>query len=133
ALGLAGDYARYPDLAGRALALRRPGDPADAEFAFAHFAGLSATFRGEHGRAAEPLRRSVALAATLDEAGALTRASLAAILLGDEAHAHRLATRAAAVARGQGDVCAVPQALEFATLAEFLLGRFDTEATGLEG
>jgi DNA-binding CsgD family transcriptional regulator len=133
ALSLAGDYARYSDLAGLASALRQPDDPTDAEFMVEHFAGLSATFRGDHDRAAEPLRRSVVLATAIDETATLTRASLAAMVHGDPVLAHHLATRAATLARQGRDVSALPQALEFAALAELVMGRFDTTATELEG
>jgi DNA-binding CsgD family transcriptional regulator len=133
ALSLAGDYTRFSDLAGRAMTLRRLDDSTDAEFMAEHFAGLSATFLGEHDRATWPLRRSVALAAVIDEPATLVRASLAAIVHGDPARAHHLATRATALARNGGDVSALPQALEFAALAEMVMGRFDTTATALEG
>lgn len=132
ALALAGDHARFAELAGRAAALRRPDDPIAAEFVFEHFAGLSATFRGEHGRAVTPLRRAVTLATTLGETGTLIRASMAALLLGDAACAYRLAARAAGLARDHGDVPAVPQALESATMAELVTGRLD-DATGVQG
>jgi DNA-binding CsgD family transcriptional regulator len=132
ALTLAGDHAGFAELAGRALALRRPDGPADEEYVFEHFAGMSATFRRQHGRAVAALRRSVTLADRLGGTAALTRTSLAALVLGDGAEAYRLAARAADVARGQGEVAAVAQALESAAMARFVMGQLDP-GTCLEG
>ncbi|MGC7095203.1 AAA family ATPase [Amycolatopsis lurida] len=133
ALCLSGRYSRYPELARRALALRRPDEPPAVEAMFDHLATLSATFRGAHSLAVDPSRRLLALAPTLDDADTLTRTSTAAIFRGDEARALELATRAIRVARADGDASALPQAMEAATLAEFALGRFDNPATGLDG
>ncbi|WP_143447252.1 helix-turn-helix transcriptional regulator [Kibdelosporangium aridum] len=133
ALCLSGGHARYPDIAQRALALRRPEEPPDVESMFDHFATLSATFRGEHRRAISLSRRMFARAASLNDVGTLTRTSMAAIFRGDEAQAYALASKAARIAQTDGDVPAVPQAMEIAALAEFLLGRCDNPATGLEG
>jgi DNA-binding CsgD family transcriptional regulator len=132
ALALAGDHARFAELAERAAALRRPDDPIEAEFVFEHFAGLAATFRGEHGRAVPPLRRAVTLAGTLGGTSTLIRASMAALVLGDAAGAYGLAVRAAGLARDRGDVPAIPQALESAAMADLVTGRLD-DTTGVQG
>jgi DNA-binding CsgD family transcriptional regulator len=133
ALCLSGGYPHYPDIARRALALRRPNEPPGVESMFDHFATLSATFRGEHSQATGPSRRLFALARTATDVETLIRTSMVAIFRGDEAQAYRLATKAAQVARADGDVSTVPQAMEVATLAEFLLGRYDNTTAGLEG
>lgn len=121
---LAGDYARYPAIARRAGALRQPGEPPALELVFEQFAGQAALFEGRLAAAVGPLRRVFSLATSLDDARALTSASGAAILLGDDVRAGRLATRAAEVARATGDRAVLPQALEYAAVAEFALGRY---------
>ncbi|GIJ70111.1 transcriptional regulator [Virgisporangium ochraceum] len=120
----AGDYTRYPEIARRVAALRQPGEPPAVELVFEQFAGQAALFQGRHGAAVGPLKRVFALATSLDDAAALTAASGAAILLGDDVRAGRLATRAAEVARSTGNRAVLPQALEFAAVAEFALGRY---------
>ncbi|GIJ53367.1 LuxR C-terminal-related transcriptional regulator [Virgisporangium aurantiacum] len=121
---LAGDYARYPAIAGRAGALRQPNEPPALELVFEQFAGQAALFQGRLAAAVGPLKRVFSLATSLDDARALTSASGAAILLGDDVRAGRLATRAAEVARATGDRAVLPQALEYAAVAEFALGRY---------
>jgi DNA-binding CsgD family transcriptional regulator len=133
ALCLSGGYPRYPDIARQALALRHPDDPLPVELMFDHFTTLSMTFRGEHSRAVGPSRRLLALARTLDDVDTLTRTSTAAIFRGDEAQAYQLAGKAVRIAREAGDVSALPQAMEVATLAEFALGHYNDATTGLEG
>ena len=127
----AGDYAAYPDIARRALALRQPDEPPALELIFELFAGQAALFRGRHAAAVQPLRRVFTLAAALDDAATLTAASSAAILLGDDARAGQLANRAAEVARQTGNAAILPQALELAAVAEFALGRHDAAAATL--
>jgi DNA-binding CsgD family transcriptional regulator len=131
ALLMSGDYPRYTDVARNALKLRRADEPIDTELLFEQFAGTAAMFEGNYDEADEPLRKVLALAHALDDAVALTRASMSAILLGDDVQAYRLAIRAATVARATGDVSIVPQALELAGAAEFALGRYDASATTL--
>ncbi|GAB3891450.1 LuxR family transcriptional regulator [Kibdelosporangium lantanae] len=133
AMCLAGDYPHYPDVARRALALRRPDEPPAVESMFDHFATLSATFRGDHSHAIGPSRRLFTVARTVDDVETLIRTSMAAIFRGDETQAHRLATEATRIAQANGDVATLPQAMEVATLANFLLGRYDDTAAGLEG
>ena len=128
-----GDYSHYPRVARQALALRRPNEPLAVEFVCELFATLSATFRGEHRQAADPLRRVLALAPVLDDAGSLSQASFAAILCGAEAEAYRLASRGTAVAQANRDVSAGPRALDLLALAEFAMGRYDNPATALRG
>lgn len=121
---LAGDYARYPAIARQVAALRQPGEPPALELVFEQFAGQAALFQGRLGAAVGPLRRVFTLATGLDDARALVSASGAAILLGDDARAGRLAVRAAEVARATGNRAVLPQALEHAAVAEFALGRY---------
>ena len=126
-----GDYSHYPQVARQALALRRPNEPVAVEFVCEYFATLSATFRGEHRQATDPLRRVLALAPVLDDAGSLSQASFAAILCGAEAQAYRLASHGTAVAQANRDVSAWPRALDLLALAEFAMGRYDNPATAL--
>jgi len=130
----AGDHASFAAVAAQALQLRRPDDPIEAQLLFEHFTGLSAAFAGEPRRAERSLRRVLALAPRLDDAVALVRAGLAGILLGDDGEAHRLATRAATVARARGDLLTVPHALEVAASADLALGGFDAAtSSALDG
>jgi len=131
ALCLVGDYAEFRALADQALALRRPGEPREAELAFEQLAGLTAMFRGDYAGARPSLRRVIALATALDEPTALARASLAAIVLGDDEVAYRLAMRAATLAEAAGRQAAVPRALELAAAAECALGRYTAAAATL--
>ncbi|BCJ78057.1 transcriptional regulator [Catellatospora sp. IY07-71] len=134
AVCFSGDHPRYVEVATRAAALRRPGDPADLEVVFEHIAGFGATFLGRHDRALRPLRRTIDLGAALDSAAPLTCAAASALLLADDVGAHRLAARAVEVARDTGDVSALPLALEMAAYAEYWLGRYDAAAaTSLQG
>ncbi|MEV4411464.1 AAA family ATPase [Catellatospora sp. NPDC049609] len=134
AICFSGDYPRYAEVAKRAAALRRPGDPDHLEVVFEHIAGFAATFLGRHERALAPLHRVVDLGAALDTASPLTCAAAAALLLADDVGAHRLATRAVEVARDTGDVSALPLALEMTAYAEYWLGRYDAAAaTSLQG
>ncbi|MEV4319085.1 LuxR C-terminal-related transcriptional regulator [Actinocrispum sp. NPDC049592] len=133
ALCLAGGYSRYPDIARRARALRQPAETPAVAAMFDYFDALSATFQGDHRRALGPSKRLLAVAPTMADADTLTRTSMAAIFRGDEAEAHRLATRAARIARTTNDVPGLPQAMEVVSLAEFALGRFDNLATALDG
>ncbi len=133
ALVTSGEYTRYPALADRALSLRRADEPPAALFIFELFAGLAALFRGRPAAAVPPLRHALALAGALDQPTALMRASLAALFLGDEAQAHGMALHAAHLARADGDVCTVPQALESAALAELAVGAPETSVASLEG
>ncbi|WP_239086761.1 helix-turn-helix transcriptional regulator [Catellatospora methionotrophica] len=134
AVCFSGDYPRYAEVASRAAALRRPGDPPDLEVVFEHIAGFAYTFGGRHHRALAPLRRVLELGAALDTASPLTCASAAALLLADDVGAHRLAARAVEVARDSGDVSALPLALEMTAYAEYWLGRYDAAAaTSMHG
>jgi len=130
-LCMSGDFGRYPEVERRARALRRPVEPVAAEFMFAQLAGVSATLQGHHAQAVEPLRRAVALAAALGDPVSLTRGSMAALLLGDESQTYRLATEAVTRARAAGELAAVPQARQFAALAQLWLGRPDTACVDL--
>lgn len=129
ALCLSGDHVNYTDVARQALALQRDGEPPDMELVFAYFTGLAAMFRGRPDEAVGPLRTVLTLAGRLDDTTVLLRASLAAILLGDDHAARRLAERAIAVARAHDDAVSVPQALELAAYADLALGRHDSALT----
>src|SRR6185369_8384823 len=108
---MSGDCGGYAELIRRAAT--GTADPqADSTLLRGHFAGMDALFKGDY-RTAEPqLRQVVRQARDRDDPVALTLATMAAILLGDNPQAYGLAVRAAAVARTDGDVAIVPQALE---------------------
>jgi DNA-binding CsgD family transcriptional regulator len=130
----AADYRRYREIARAALALRQPDEPPALELIFELFAGQAALFQGRHAAAVGPIRRVFALATALDDAAALTAASGAAILLGHDGRAQRLANRAVEVASRTANRAILPQALELAAMAEFALGHHDAAtATLLEG
>ncbi|MET7419479.1 LuxR C-terminal-related transcriptional regulator [Dactylosporangium sp. NPDC005555] len=134
ALLATGRHDQFVALAGRALRLRRPGDTAGAVLLFEHLTGLRALFSGEPSRAGEPMRRVLRLAAGIDDPQALVRAAGAAILIGEDQQAYRLAVRAARLAGGEGDRATVPRALDLAATAAFALGDLDLAvATATEG
>jgi DNA-binding CsgD family transcriptional regulator len=124
AMCLSGEYGHFAAVARRALDLRRSDEPLATQLMFDQFAGLTAMFQGDYAKGIPALRRVLALAHALDDPAALIRASMAAIVLGDDLQAYRLAVRAAAAARTTGDLAAVPQALELAAAAECALGRY---------
>ncbi|MFD0576663.1 helix-turn-helix transcriptional regulator [Dactylosporangium darangshiense] len=127
ALCASGRHDRFPEVAALALGLRPAGHEGGAvdEMLFAHFEGLAAGFRGQPERAAKPLRRVLELAAVIDEPPALVRAAWAGIIVGQDEVAHRLASRAARLARGVGDRATEPLALEVAATAALALGDLD--------
>ena len=132
AMCLSGEYAHFADVAQRALGLRQVDEPLATQLMFDQLAGLTAMYRGDYAQGVPALRRVLALADELDEPTALIRASTAAIVLGDDRQAYRLAVRAAGSARSTGDLAAVPQALELAAAAECALGRYDEAGDTLE-
>ncbi|GLW07834.1 transcriptional regulator [Microtetraspora sp. NBRC 13810] len=131
---LAGDHQRYLAIARYAAALRRPDDPAATQLVFEHLDGLAATFRGEHDKAAGPLRRVLELAARVRQPAELMRAGIAALMLGEDAQALALSTRAVETARARGAAATVPHALESLINAELWMGRYAAvTAHALEG
>lgn len=131
AMCLSGEYGTFAAVARRALRLRRPDDPLAIRFIFDLFSGLTAMYRGDLAAGIPPLRRVLSMAHELEDPAALIRASMAAIVLGDDLQAYRLAVRAADAARAVGDLTCVPQALELAAAAECALGRYDAAASTL--
>ena len=86
-------------------------------------------FRGDHATAFPELRRAVALADQVSQPVALTRAALAALLIGDDDRARALAGRAVARARTRGEQALVPHALEIAAFADLAAGRYGAATT----
>jgi DNA-binding CsgD family transcriptional regulator len=121
ALLLSGACAHYVHLA------RHSGDAALID----QLRGLDRLFRGDHARAAAPLRRSVSRAGNLDDPAALSQAALSAVLVGDNPGAYRLAARAAVLARFGGDAAMVPPALELVAMAAATSGHYDVAVTAL--
>lgn len=138
AICLTGDHYRYAEVARRASALRRPGDPPDLELLTTFAAGVGATLRGDHDQGGPALRRVVVLGGRLT-GPALTPAALlcgavAGLLVAVDGAAHRLADRAVELARARGDRSVLPRALELRAVAEYWLGRHATAAeTAREG
>ncbi|WP_330186328.1 LuxR family transcriptional regulator [Dactylosporangium sp. AC04546] len=109
-------------------------EPCVAELLNGHFDGLSAMFGGNLAAAVPPLRKVLTLAGRMRDPAVLLRAAVVGLFIGDDAQAHRLAHRAAGLARDAGELATVPQALEIAASADLALGGFEAAvATGLEG
>ncbi|MFI7492337.1 AAA family ATPase [Micromonospora echinaurantiaca] len=127
-----GDQYRYAEVARRAAALRRPGDPPAAELMTALAAGVAATLRGDHERGGPALRRAVVLGNRLTGPAltptALTCAAVAGLLVAVDGAAHRLAERAVELARARGELSLLSRALELRAIAEYWLGRHDAAA-----
>ncbi|MEV7971068.1 LuxR C-terminal-related transcriptional regulator [Sphaerisporangium sp. NPDC088356] len=131
---VAGDNRRFLAIARRAAALRRPDDRPATQLMFEYLAGMAATFRGEHAEAADPLRRVLRLAPATRDPAMLVWAGVASLLLGQDAHALMLATRAVETARGKGVASALPQLLESVIHAEIWMGRYTSvAANAVEG
>lgn len=130
AICLTGDHYRYAEVARRARALRRPGDPPDVELLTTFAAGVGATLRGDHEQGGPALRRVVVLGGrltgpALTPAG-LVCAAVAGLLVAVDGAAHRLADRAVELARARGERSVLPRALELRAVAEYWLGRHAT-------
>ncbi|GAA3452956.1 helix-turn-helix transcriptional regulator [Dactylosporangium matsuzakiense] len=106
-----------------------PGHGPVEALLFEYVAGMAAGYAGEPARAGAPLARVIALAAACDEPAALVRAAWAGIVTGRDEDAHRLAGRAARLARGAADRATEPMAAEAAATAALALGDLDLAAT----
>lgn len=126
-LCFSGEQYRYADLARRARALARPGDPPATELTSTYLAGVAATLRGDLEQAGPALRRVVVRGGQLTgpalTPAALTWAASAGLLVAVDGAAHRLAERAVELARDTHDLAALPRALELRATAEYWLGR----------
>ncbi|MET8154740.1 AAA family ATPase [Sphaerisporangium sp. NPDC005289] len=120
----AGDHQRFLAIARRAAVLRRPDERPATRLMFEFLEGMAATLRGRHAEAAEPLRRVLLLAPHVHSTAMLVWAGSAGLLLGDDANALALATRAVESARGRGGASALPQLLSAVINAELWLGRY---------
>ncbi|MDG4839774.1 AAA family ATPase [Micromonospora sp. WMMD967] len=132
AVCFAGDQYRYAEVGRRASGLRRPDDPPATELMSSLVAGVAATLRGDHERAGPALRRAVVLGGRLTGPAstptALTCAAAAGLVVAVDGAAHRLADRAATVARDRGELSMLSRALELRAVAEYWLGRHETAA-----
>ena len=124
---LAGDHPRFLAMANRIGPLRNSEESPAAQLLFDHFAGLSSALRGDHGRAAAPLRRVVEVAPAMGDPATLVLAINAALFLGDFTSARRLAEQAVAEARAQ-DPTALPFALAWLAFAEVRNERYGSAA-----
>ncbi|MBM2619776.1 AAA family ATPase [Actinoplanes sp. LDG1-06] len=124
ACGRTGNAGRFPALARQAAARSRDDSPADA-MAKHQVLGLADLMTGADESGFGHLREVLRLAGRTSEAQPLIRAANAAILLGDDHRAARLATRAVTSARESGNAPLVPEALEVAAYAELAAGRHD--------
>ncbi|MFC4529200.1 helix-turn-helix transcriptional regulator [Sphaerisporangium dianthi] len=125
---MAGDHQRFLAIARRAAALRRPDDRPATQLMFEYLEGMAATLRGRHAEAAGPLRRVLCLAPRVDSPALLVWAGAASLLLGDDASALALASRAVESARGRGGGSALPQLLSTVIYAEMWMGRYGSVA-----
>ncbi|MCZ7374814.1 AAA family ATPase [Micromonospora sp. WMMC250] len=132
AVCFAGDQYRYAEVGRRASALRRPDDPPATELMSSLVAGVAATLRGDHERAGPALRRAVVLGGRLTGPAstptALSCAAAAGLVVAVDGAAHRLADRAATVARDRGELSMLSRALELRAVAEYWLGRHEAAA-----
>ncbi|GAA4663392.1 response regulator transcription factor [Amycolatopsis dongchuanensis] len=117
----AGDYAAFFTTAERVRALARPEEPLPRLMSD-HFAGLAAALRGRFDEAREPLLRVVAAAEHLAGCAPKVWAVLAALVLGDDERAQRLATQAVSAAADDGVLA--PWALEFLAHTALRLDRY---------
>ncbi|MGW3787330.1 AAA family ATPase [Micromonospora chokoriensis] len=132
AVCFAGDQYRYAEVGRQASALRRPDDPPATVLMSSLVAGVAATLRGDHERAGPALRRAVVLGGRLTGPAstptALNCAAAAGLVVAVDGAAHRLADRAATVARDRGELSMVSRALELRAVAEYWLGRHEAAA-----
>jgi DNA-binding CsgD family transcriptional regulator len=128
AVYLSGRPGCYPQIARRALALRRGDEPPPIAMAFHHVTGLTDLIAGRDAPAFAALGRAVALADRIDDPGTLIRLAKAGILIGDDRSASTLAGRAATLAGTTGALALVPQALEVAAQAELAAGHYAAAA-----
>ncbi|MGN9840420.1 LuxR C-terminal-related transcriptional regulator [Nonomuraea sp. H19] len=124
----AGDLPTFLSIAQRAAMLRHADDRPSVQLMFEYLDGMAATFSGRHEAAAAPLRRVVELAPAVGSPVQLVWASVASLLLGEDAAALELSVRAVDTARQRGTVSAVPQLLELMIQAQFSLGRYSSVA-----
>ncbi|MGC5033730.1 LuxR C-terminal-related transcriptional regulator [Micromonospora sp. DT229] len=132
AVCFAGDHYRYAEVARRAAAMRRDGDPQWAHLLTTLISGVAATLRGDHADGGPLLRQAVALGGRLTGAAAtptaLCGAAAAGLLVAVDAAAYRLAERAVELATERGEVSMLPRALELRAMSEYWLGRHDAAA-----
>ncbi|GIJ76208.1 helix-turn-helix transcriptional regulator [Micromonospora phaseoli] len=130
AVCFSGEQYRYAEVARRMAALRRDGDPPQAQLMSTLVGGVAATLRGEHTGAGPLLRRAVVLGGRLTGAAltptALSGAAVAGLLVAVDAPAHRLADRAVELARDRGELSLLPRTLELRAMTEYWLGRHAT-------
>ncbi|PRW64186.1 helix-turn-helix transcriptional regulator [Actinopolyspora mortivallis] len=131
---LAGDYRSYYELADRAALLRSADDTPETALMFEHFAGISATFRGEHVRAVPALRKVVHLAESTTDSDSALWGSQAAFTLGLPHQARDLALGARHEERRRDEGSQEPWACVYVSLAALLLDRHaEAETASLEG
>ena len=123
----AGDLKRFAIAARRAQAV--VGDRADelapaVRLGLHYLTGMTAQFAGRTEEAAGPLRSVVNAALNVDEPSAIVLAAACAIVGGDRALVHALATRGLNAARHAGATAIIPHAIEIITLAECWSGRY---------
>ncbi|MFJ2029564.1 AAA family ATPase [Streptosporangium sp. NPDC087985] len=133
AASYAGDHVRLAAAARRADSLdTTPGTR--AVLMRAYLSAMAEAASGDIPRALGPLREVVRTAGLVDDPDALGWAGTAALMLGDDANARSLSSRAVALARTRGAVTAVPQALEPLIYSELWTGRLGIAgANALEG
>lgn len=126
---VAGDYTGFFAIAQRATALSRPGEPPLLRLMSDHFTGLSALLQGRFEQAREPLLRVVEIAETVPGCAPKTWATLAALVLGDDARAQQLAAQAVNAAAGDGNAVLGPWASEFLAHTALRLDHYASAAS----
>jgi DNA-binding CsgD family transcriptional regulator len=127
AAGYAGDMATLRD-AGEAARLIDPGDDAEAALARDLATGFADMIGGDTESGAARLRRALERAGTVDGPEQLVLAASGAFWLGDLPAAADLAGRAVRTARVADMTGTLPHALEYLSLADLMLGRYDVAA-----
>ncbi|WP_461023431.1 LuxR C-terminal-related transcriptional regulator, partial [Thalassiella azotivora] len=121
----------HADALAQARALVARGVPG-ADLVVAYLTGLAAALGLDHATARDRLglvvRRAEDANGPLRDPLALVRAGMAAIVVGDDLAARRIARRAVTAARDRQDAATVPHALQLAAYADLALGRH-TEAS----
>ena len=122
----AGDVTPTAELGRRAAAL--PVTDKVGEFLSDLLQGMGRVAEGDGQGGAPPLRRAIALAATMEQPRLLLWAGVAAFFVGESGTGTGLYARAVARARQEGAVGLLPQALEYLAPVELAAGRLEAAA-----
>ncbi len=118
-----GDIRRFAAAARRLQEMRNiRGEYAD--FIRGYLEGVARAATGPMADALVPLRTVLDLSARTDDPPTLIWGATVALMAGDDALAHAFSTRAVTIARANGAISVVPQALELLVYSELWTGQF---------